>query len=316
VTGEEQPIGEGATNPRLVRLYVRDTESVNGTWLLAGGDAPGAGDTRDGQVPLIAESAAADVDPDHPAPDHERRAHRAVAALAADWRGSRLIGRAVFAGALASAVVVMALNLTSGPAEPETRSGAFISLPAALPVATMAPPSEPASPASQALSASAAPPPPTRPADPAPQPTAATPAPSPAPAKPSGPTLLPITPLTSHIIGSAGLCVDDNSNWSKVGNKIQIWDCNRSDAQIWSFASDGTVRVHDVCMRASGAAPGALVQLWTCDGTPLQAWQFDSDGELVNRAAGLCLTDDTKVAGTQLQVSTCRKADGQRWKLG
>jgi hypothetical protein len=71
-------------------------------------------------------------------------------------------------------------------------------------------------------------------------------------------------------------------------------------------------------MRASGAAPGALVQLWTCDGTPLQAWQFDSDGELVNRAAGLCLTvpDDTKVAGTQLQVSGCRKADGQRWKLG
>jgi hypothetical protein len=303
----ERPIGEETAHPRLVRPYIRDTRTVNSAQPPAVGDAP-----RD-QRPLTTEPAGVDADTDRSPSGryHGSPTHGTPAAREADWRFGQLIGAAVLAGALASAVTVTALNLTSRP-----RSDTFTSLPAPMSISTAS--ASPTPVASPTLSPSATSPSPTRSADPAPRSTTATPTRSIAPAVPSGPTLLPITPRTAHIIGYAGLCVDDDSNWNTLGNKIKIWECNGTEAQTWLFGSDGTVRVHDMCVRASGSAPGALVQLWTCDGTQLQKWQFDSDGELVNRAAGLCMTvpDATRTPGTQLQTSSCRDAEGQHWTLG
>jgi hypothetical protein len=265
------------------------------------------------QGPLTAELAGVDADTDGSpsARYHGRPTHEVAATRTTDWRFSRLISGAVLAGALASVVTVTALNLTSGP-----RSGTFTSLPAPMSISTTSASPTPVAPPT--VSTSATFPSPTRSADPVTHGTTVRPIPSIASAVPSGPTLLPITPRTAHIIGYAGLCVDDDSNWNTLGNKIKIWECNGTEAQTWSFGSDGTVRVHDMCMRASGGTPGALVQLWTCDGTRLQSWQFDTDGELVNRGAGLCLTvpDATRTPGTQLQTSSCRDAEGQRWTVG
>jgi hypothetical protein len=303
----ERPIGEETAGSRLVRPYVRDTGTVDSAQFPAGADAPRV------QEPLTAEPAGVDADSDgSPSGRHRGSpADEAAAARAAGWRIGPLIGAAVLAGVLASAVALTALNLTSRP-----RSDTFFSVPAPTPIST--PSALPTSVTSPTLSISATFATPTRSADPAPRSTTATRTPSIASVVPSGPTLLPITPRTAHIIGYAGLCVDDDSNWNTLGNKIKIWECNGTEAQTWLFGSDGTVRVHDMCMRASGSAPGALVQLWTCDGTQLQKWQLDSDGELVNRAAGLCLTvpDATASPGTQLQTSSCRGAEGQRWTLG
>lgn len=299
----ERPIGEESAGSRLVRPYVRDTGTVDSAQFPAGADAPRV------QGPLTAESAGVDAGTDG-SPSGRHRGSPAAAARAADWRIGPLIGAAVLAGALASAVVLTALNLTSRP-----RSDTFLSVPAPTPIST--PSASPTSVTSPTPSISATFATPTRSADPATQSPTATRTPAIAPAVPSGPTLLSITPRTARIIGYAGLCVDDDSNWNTLGNKIKIWECNGTQAQTWLFGSDGTVRVHDMCMRASGSAPGALVQLWTCDGTQLQKWQLDSDGELVNRAAGLCLTvPATGTPGTQLQTSSCRGAEGQRWTLG
>ncbi|WP_033368077.1 ricin-type beta-trefoil lectin domain protein, partial [Dactylosporangium aurantiacum] len=75
------------------------------------------------------------------------------------------------------------------------------------------------------------------------------------------------------IIGQgSNRCIDVPSSNAVDGNRLQIWDCNGTGAQQWSFNSDGSVRALGKCMDVSGGstADGAVVQLWTCNGTGAQ----------------------------------------------
>jgi hypothetical protein len=124
-------------------------------------------------------------------------------------------------------------------------------------------------------------------------------------------------PLTS---GVTGKCADDTTSGTTDGNKIQIYSCNGTKAQVWTVQADGTVRVLGKCVDNTGGAAtnGNPIQLWTCiPGDADQQWQPGSNHSLVNPATGKCLDDPGASAtnGTQLDLYTCNASTAQLWRL-
>src|SRR6204780_1370755 len=132
----------------------------------------------------------------------------------------------------------------------------------------------------------------------------------------TGATLGPTGPIT----GYDGLCVDDQSASTANYNPVQIYTCNGTDAQQWTFdTANDTLQVLGMCMdiNAGGTADGTLVDLYYCNGSGAQVWQPQSDGALYNPQSGKCL-DDTNwstTPGTQLQIWDCRGNANQQWSL-
>ncbi|MGH3170063.1 MAG: glycoside hydrolase domain-containing protein, partial [Trebonia sp.] len=142
-----------------------------------------------------------------------------------------------------------------------------------------------------------------------------------APPSYSGNTVAPPSPRTGPVVSgvSSSLCLDDSQSSTTDGNKVDIYDCNQTDAQSWTIAQDGTIRVLGKCLDAyhSGTANGTVIDLYTCNGTGAQQWTPGSDGSLVNPESGLCLDDPSSktTQGTQLQLYTCDKTGAQNWTL-
>jgi beta-glucosidase len=113
-------------------------------------------------------------------------------------------------------------------------------------------------------------------------------------------------------------CVDDTSSITSNGNKIQVWQCDQTNAQVWTLTADGTVQVFGKCMTVNdgGTAAGSLIVLWDCTGAGAQIWHLQANGELFNPASGLCLEDPNAGGwGTQLDIATCTGAASQQWAL-
>ncbi|HEX3514015.1 MAG TPA: lectin, partial [Trebonia sp.] len=142
-----------------------------------------------------------------------------------------------------------------------------------------------------------------------------------APPSYSGNTVAPpdprVGPVTSGV--SSGLCLDDRGAITVRGNPIQINTCNGTDAQEWTIAPDGTIRVLGKCLdvKGSGTTSGTLIDQYVCNGSGAQQWTTGSDGALVNPESGLCLDDPgaTTTPGTQLQLSACDQSAAQDWTL-
>src|SRR6478609_4211934 len=103
------------------------------------------------------------------------------------------------------------------------------------------------------------------------------------------------------ITNANGLCLDNSAQSTANGNKIQIWACNSSVAQRWTFVQAGTtLRVQGKCLDVAGGgtANGTKVQLWDCNGTGAQVWIPQSNGSYLNPASGRCL-DDPAASTTQ-----------------
>jgi hypothetical protein len=125
---------------------------------------------------------------------------------------------------------------------------------------------------------------------------------------------------TGPITGYDGLCVDDQGASTANYNPVQVYTCNGTDAQQWTFdTADDTLQVLGMCMDiyAGGTADGTVVDLFYCDGTGAQVWEPQSDGALYNPQSGKCL-DDTNwstTPGTQLQIYDCTGNANQVWNL-
>ncbi|MEV0569092.1 ricin-type beta-trefoil lectin domain protein [Dactylosporangium sp. NPDC050588] len=123
---------------------------------------------------------------------------------------------------------------------------------------------------------------------------------------------------TSAIIGNGSdRCIDVPSSNATDGNRLQIWDCNGTGAQQWTFAADGSLRALGKCMDVSGGgtADGTVVQLWTCNGTGAQKFTLTAAGDLVNPQSNKCV-DVQNVAtanGSKLHIWTCNGASNQKW---
>jgi len=125
-------------------------------------------------------------------------------------------------------------------------------------------------------------------------------------------------------------CLNDVGNKSANGTQADIWTCNGSTAQHWTYVQDGTVRIHGKCLVSPSSHPasGAKVVLEPCNGTAVQQWWLtyprsisSSLGSipitLRNSASGMCLTDPggRRTNGTRVVVGTCNGFRYQAWTL-
>ncbi len=122
------------------------------------------------------------------------------------------------------------------------------------------------------------------------------------------------------ITNANGMCLDNDAQSTSNGNKIQIWDCNGTVAQKWTFKEAGsTLRVQGKCLDIAGGGTGngTKVQLYDCNGTGAQVWLPQPNGSYKNPQSGRCLDDPgaSTTRGTQVQIWDCNGSGAQRWTL-
>ncbi|MBD2180176.1 ricin-type beta-trefoil lectin domain protein [Aerosakkonema funiforme] len=119
------------------------------------------------------------------------------------------------------------------------------------------------------------------------------------------------------IKGIGGKCLDVSGGSTTSGTQIQIWDCNGTAAQKWSF-TDGVLRgIGGKCLDVSGAntANGTKIQIWDCNGTPAQKWTFVKDS-VFRGIGGKCLdvNGGNTTSGTKVQLWDCNNSAAQSWQ--
>src|ERR1022692_475648 len=117
----------------------------------------------------------------------------------------------------------------------------------------------------------------------------------------------------SAIKGYGSLCLDDHGDFEQVNNPADIYTCNGTGAQKWSFSS-GELHVFGLCLADTGGA-GSSVYITNCTSATTETWTHPSNGEYVLKSNGLCLTDpgSSKTAGTIQQLAACKATANQKW---
>jgi len=123
-----------------------------------------------------------------------------------------------------------------------------------------------------------------------------------------------------HSAVGTNMCLDNAGNKKANSNKIQLYKCNDTAAQKWTFPDNGTiVNVNGYCLDVKGASkqPKTVVQLYVCNGTVAQKWVVKSDGTIVNPNSGLCLDDKSASSanGTQIWMWPCNNTVAQKWTV-
>ena len=126
----------------------------------------------------------------------------------------------------------------------------------------------------------------------------------------ASPPALAATGSSTVTIG--GLCLDDSNFGTQNGNTIQVFTCNGSTAQQWTWQSDGEVTVYGMCLDVTGGsnATGALIELYTCSGAPEQQFSYLPDGTIYAAKSGKCLAvqGGAITAGALIGLASCDPA--------
>ncbi|XVU22211.1 ricin-type beta-trefoil lectin domain protein [Actinoplanes sp. CA-054009] len=123
----------------------------------------------------------------------------------------------------------------------------------------------------------------------------------------------PAAERVGAVRGQNGVCLDLIGGVPFDGNHVQVFECNRSAAQTWTIASDGTLRVAGKCALVVG---DRSVEIVSCDGRTTAQWRIS--GQLViNAAENGCLTDPSggRWSGSWVKVGDCDGSAKQRWSL-
>ncbi|MGW0885424.1 ricin-type beta-trefoil lectin domain protein [Streptomyces sp. NPDC002671] len=100
---------------------------------------------------------------------------------------------------------------------------------------------------------------------------------------------------------------------------VQLWPCNKTDAQKFSVNADGTITAGGRCLDASGAgtANGTSVGMWYCNQGANQQWLPRADGSIINPVSGRCLDIPWADAAVQArpQLWDCNGTVAQRWSM-
>ncbi len=124
----------------------------------------------------------------------------------------------------------------------------------------------------------------------------------------------------SQLVGYAGKCIDVPNSNGVDGQYLQLWTCNGTNAQRWTFAGDGTVRAFGLCMDVAwgSTANGAGVQLARCSGNPAQQFVLSGAGDLVNPQANKCVDvlGANSADGARLVIWECTGGANQKWRRG
>jgi len=132
---------------------------------------------------------------------------------------------------------------------------------------------------------------------------------------------------TGHVhLNLGGKCLSDAGNLSTDGTPADIWTCDTSSAQQWTYAQDNTLRIHGKCLTSPGV--NWVVKLEPCSGADSQEWELmypqsvnPSAGArplaLVNPASGSCLSDpgSSTMNGTRVKAASCDGYQNQVWTL-
>jgi hypothetical protein len=123
---------------------------------------------------------------------------------------------------------------------------------------------------------------------------------------------------TAGTVTIGGRCLDDADFGTANGTVIQLFTCNGSSAQAWTWQDDGTVRVFGKCLDVTGAsdATGALIQLYTCvPGVPQQLFRFLPDHTIYSVKSGKCLAVQGALANAaRIGLAPCNPAEAtQQW---
>jgi beta-glucanase (GH16 family) len=130
----------------------------------------------------------------------------------------------------------------------------------------------------------------------------------------------PPPPGGKAITGYGGLCLDDRSASTANFNPIQIWTCNGTGAQQWTFVEAGsTLHVLGKCLdiKGGGTANGTPVDLYDCNNTGAQVFIPQPNGSLYNPQSNRCLDDTgwSTTPGTQVEIWDCTGNANQQWVL-
>ena len=130
----------------------------------------------------------------------------------------------------------------------------------------------------------------------------------------------PPPPSGKAIHGYAGLCLDVRSSNSANGTPVQVYTCNGTGAQQWTYVEAGTT-LHALgkCLDIPGGATAnaTKLQIWDCNNTAAQVFIHRADGSYYNPQANKCLDDDgwSTTPGTQVIIWDCTGGANQQWSL-
>ena len=121
-------------------------------------------------------------------------------------------------------------------------------------------------------------------------------------------------------LGNNTYCMDDYRSGMGVTNtpnKVDIWKCNGTQAQEWSYNNNHTITNFGQCLdvNKSGVTNGTLVGLSPCNGSLSQQWTKTATNTIIGAGSGKCIDDPnaSTVDGTQLQIWTCNGYPQQYW---
>lgn len=126
-------------------------------------------------------------------------------------------------------------------------------------------------------------------------------------------------PTAGPIIGlGSNRCIDIPGGNSIDGARLQIWDCNGTGAQQWTFEGDGSVRALGKCMDVAWGSTqnDAVIQLANCSGNPAQRFVLTATGDLVNPQSGKCVDVEAwgTANGSRLIQWQCHGGSNQKWR--
>jgi beta-glucanase (GH16 family) len=132
-------------------------------------------------------------------------------------------------------------------------------------------------------------------------------------------TTPPAPPATGNALKStfSSRCIDIPGANPADGTRLQMYDCNGTSAQSWTFNSDGTLTSMGKCMDPAGGTltNGTPIQLVACNGNPVQRFTLSGAGDLVNVSANKCVDvkDWNSANGAALQLYDCSGGSNQKW---
>ncbi|GIF02752.1 ricin-type beta-trefoil lectin domain protein [Actinoplanes siamensis] len=120
--------------------------------------------------------------------------------------------------------------------------------------------------------------------------------------------------------GQSGRCVDVPNATTANGTQVQLWDCDGSAKQRWSYTGSKQLMVYgNKCLDASGngTTSGTAVIIWDCHGALNQQWNVNADGTITSVQSGLCVDANNAATanGTKLILWSCSGGANQRWTL-
>ena len=120
-------------------------------------------------------------------------------------------------------------------------------------------------------------------------------------------------------LGNYSFCLDDLHSGTANNNVVDIWSCNGSGAQQWTYNANHTLTIFGKCLDVyqQGTANGSKVSLFDCNGGTNQNWNLSGNNQLVGQQSNKCLDDPSASTtnGTQLQIWTCNGSTQQIWYL-